>query len=235
MTRTSNCWFLFVALTTFPLQGCLALYSAKETTAVVVDAETKQPLEGVNVVANWVLEYGHFGDHQYTHVTWILMETVTDRSGSFSFPAWGPKAVPASLPMSTSMSNRDPQVTFFKSGYVQHMVFNQITGPVGRGELLRSWSGNGKTIELKRFNGDLLQYGFGLRRVLTRVGWPECNWKKIPRMILALHKEDEKLKRQGIKSNSMSSFAEPSIEDLEQDARKYECGSVADFLRGYQQ
>ena len=54
----------------------------------MVDAETHQPLEGVNVVAHWVLNFGLEGT---VHADLMLMETVTQSNGRFYFPAWGAK------------------------------------------------------------------------------------------------------------------------------------------------
>src|SRR5690348_13390482 len=71
------------------LQACTTsatYYSAEPITAWVVDAETKQPLAGVNVVAHWQLEGGLEGGNNIGQM--MVMEAVTDTAGKFSFPAW---------------------------------------------------------------------------------------------------------------------------------------------------
>jgi hypothetical protein len=229
---------LFAALSTFSMQGCAVLYSAKETQAWVVDAETGQPLEGVNVVAHWVLDYATSPIAMHpSHIDWILMETVTDSTGQFRFPAWGPLAVPSELPLTARLAGQDPAVILFKGGYQWQAFSNGVSGPPQfPGPLVRSWGWNGKTIEMKKFNGPLKQYGYGLGGVLTGVNYIDCNWKKIPRMIIALNNEDAELKRQGVYKPSLGvpSLARPTFSVLETDAAMANCGSVADFLKDYQ-
>ena len=75
--------------------GCAQVYSAKPTFGFVVDAQTRQPVEGAVVVAQWDLEYGLEGGAAYA---WVVMETVTDSQGRFDFAGWGPKKVPHFLP-----------------------------------------------------------------------------------------------------------------------------------------
>src|SRR6266540_7096039 len=94
------------------LHAC-STYSAKPIEAWVVDEETKQPLEGVIVVANWELRYGlEGGAYQLT-----IMETVTDKNGRFYFPGWGPKAIPKELPSGARLKEDDPGLLFYKHGY----------------------------------------------------------------------------------------------------------------------
>ena len=57
-------------------------YSAEPITAVVVDAETRQVLESVNVLVLWDLEDPNGRGGPY----WIFEETVTDKEGRFQFP-----------------------------------------------------------------------------------------------------------------------------------------------------
>ena len=54
--RLLHCILLAFAM--LPLQGCSRDYSATAIEAWIVDTETKQPLEGVVVVADWKLEFG---------------------------------------------------------------------------------------------------------------------------------------------------------------------------------
>ena len=99
-------FFAFLLILVLPLQGCATAYSAKEIEARVIDADTRQPLEGVNVVAHWVLHFGMEGGQQ---TDLELMETVTDKNGRFHFPAWGPKPIPAGLPWEARMKSQDPE------------------------------------------------------------------------------------------------------------------------------
>jgi uncharacterized GH25 family protein len=82
---------IVLALLLASLSACATSYSAKPITAKVVDAVTGEPLEGVNVVAHWLMEDPQAGRGQGDLE---LMEAVTDKSGEFHFPGWGPKAIP---------------------------------------------------------------------------------------------------------------------------------------------
>ena len=67
-------------------------YSAAPIHGWVVDAETKQPLEGVHVVAQWILQTGLLhGEHtSRLHI----VETVTDPKGGYQLPRVGAKPRP---------------------------------------------------------------------------------------------------------------------------------------------
>lgn len=81
---------LIIVLLTPSLSACAKTYSAKPITATVVDAETWEPLEGVNVVAEWILHYPTWRSDGSLEVA----EAVTDKKGSFIFPAGGRKRFP---------------------------------------------------------------------------------------------------------------------------------------------
>ena len=142
---------LFAISAALGLPGCANDYSAKAIEAWVVDADTKQPLEGVSVVAHWQLEYGLEGGGRYP---FTVMETVTDKNGRFTFPAWGPKEVPSSLPSEARLKNIDPGVLLFKAGYdTFYEAKKQDRRPLssfgGHGPSVREWYANGEKIELR--------------------------------------------------------------------------------------
>ena len=62
-------------------------YSSDAVEGFVYDAETNQPLEGVEVEIYWSLDYGVM-----LHMTRVIenFKTKTDKNGYFYFPAWGP-------------------------------------------------------------------------------------------------------------------------------------------------
>src|SRR3990172_3705709 len=99
MRRTNTGPFLPALLLIFclPLTACALVslkYSAEPIEARVVDAETKQPLEGVIVTANWELVEGTLAGGPRVLGQMMVMEAVTDANGRFSFPALGPKINP---------------------------------------------------------------------------------------------------------------------------------------------
>jgi hypothetical protein len=83
-------------------------YSATEIRSVVVDEVTGRPLEGVVVVAQWILRRMG-GDGPRLQVT----EAVTDAQGQFLIPSWGPKPRPPLM----QLTDKSPQLLVFKRGY----------------------------------------------------------------------------------------------------------------------
>ncbi len=210
-------WPLFLLLGLAPsLPACAdrypPTYSAEAITATVVDAETKKPLPGVVVTANWQLLGGMEGNYPVGQMN--VLETVTDQHGRFTFPAWGPKKRPKGY-----LREDDPQLLLFKPGYEYRRLNNyqpRANAVVGRYpndpvaiEIERQNRGyspnrrsewNGKVIEMKRFGGA----GEGYARHLgsLSLSWAytgsECEWKKIPRMVLASHNQAMRYKKQKI-------------------------------------
>ena len=218
---------LLLILGALSLQACATMhtYSAKPITATVVDAETGEPLEGVNVVAHWVLRnrmtWGGVGDLE-------LLETVTDKNGKFHFQGWEGKIPWALGPYETRLSNEDPAMIFFKNGYKPSGVGNDLQPERLRDEN-HTWERysdwEGKVIKLEKFKGDPAWYGFG---ITTGLGSGiKCHWKKIPRFYVALMEERERLSKLGIRS------VLPNMEHLENSFKNSGCGSAAEFFKEY--
>jgi hypothetical protein len=166
-------------------------YSAKEIRATLVDEDSGQPLEGVVVVAQWVLWVAGPGGHgPRLHV----QETVTNSTGQFYFPGWGPKPNPR-YPI-TRLVDRDPLLSFFKPGYRPRTVQNRWD----RNESVRFSEWDGKTITLKRFAGTDKQWAKELRNFQGQLGWLLANWDwhLLPRMVLAVESERLALEMRGL-------------------------------------
>jgi hypothetical protein len=145
-----------------------------------VDAVTGQPLEGVIVVAQWVLFVAPVGRGPRIQV----LETVTDAKGIYQFPGWGPKPNPR-FPLS-SLDRMDPDLTFFKPGYRPHAVANMYAS----NEAVRTSDWDGKTIKLEEFTGTLDDWAGMLHTVQTGLGWGDVmDWRLAPRIALALELE----------------------------------------------
>ena len=210
-----------------PLQSCARDYSAKAIEAWVVDAESKQPMEGVNVVAHWLLEYGLEGGGA-TDIT--TMETVTDKNGRFYFPAWGPKEIPDNLPSEARLKDNDPELQFFKSGYLGLELQNDrpIRSMWGHGKSMRTSEWDGKKIQMKSFQGTALQeYGFHLPSFYYVEYGKNCEWKHIPRMIAAVSREQKRFKEQKI------IFSGLDFTDIESLPNQDICGSAEKFFEEY--
>jgi hypothetical protein len=226
---------LLLVLTALSLQACATThtYSAKPITATVVDAETGEPLEGVNVVAQWVLHdpwptWGGAGALE-------LIEAVTDRNGQFHIPGWEGKAVPKDRLPGTRLSNGDPEIIFFKSGYKSRQVGNYLQPERLRDEN-HTWERysdwDDKIIKMEKFKGDLDLYTANTSGTLRGVGHRvECAWKKMPRFLVALMREKERLERlgQGYPYNTL-----PSMETIDREfGNSSNCGSVKGFFKEY--
>lgn len=203
-------------------------YSAVATEARVVDAETRAPLEGVIVVAHWVLEYGLEGGGRYQLT---VMETTTDQEGRFTFPAWGPKEVPPSLPSEARLKDRDPSLLLFKPGYGYVGLQNDrsIRSMSGHGASVRHSDWHGTTVSMKKFQGTLQQDKLNIDGLASSLSFlsddNNCEWKQAPRIIVALNEEDRRLRNAGFRRRSF-----PSIDDL---PNQPQCGSATEFFKPY--
>lgn len=228
-------------------------YSAEAIEARVVDAATKKPLEGVVVTANWQLFYSTVGGRVHGGQL-MVMETVTDKNGKFAFPAWGPKKVPKYKPQEgdvwiahipflvpdSYLDNRDPQLLLFKPGYAYQGLQNPTLSTTDHSSVRRSdW--HGKTIELKPFKGTAEEYAEHVYRLSSDMdsildfarGAKDCNWKKTPRMLAALHKMSLHFEAQGIKLSGWR--IGQRIHRIKDIPSVPHCGPVEEFFREYMQ
>jgi hypothetical protein len=207
---------LFVVITL--LTGCPAhvpyFYSADAIEAWVVDEETKEPLEGVVIVAEWELYASMFVEYQRVGQLKV-MEAVTDKNGRFSFPAWGPKVT-----VWGHLKKNAPRMIFFKSGY-----------EAGADYSVQNYSErNGQVITLAKFKGSLEEYADRLSTLRATISYEssnsECQWTKIPHMVAALHKQKAIFDKYNIYNRLYS------IEDLTIMSPK-SCGQFQSFFRSY--
>ncbi len=228
--------WLYALVSGLPACASPLKYSAEPIEATVIDAETKQPLEGVVVAANWQLEQGTVGGNIQAGQL-MVMEAVTDKAGKFSFPDWGPKTTRNSF-----LVNDDPQLLLFKRGYEYRRLNNPYTSdrelrlrPVRRSE----W--NGKTIPLRPFKGEQEEYAEHIYRLGSDMdsmldfarGNEDCYWKRTPRMLAALHKMSLHFENQGTKLKGWRLGQRIiRIDDIPRSAK---CGPVEEFFRSYLQ
>lgn len=225
--------WLFVLVSGLP--ACAGfMYSAEPMEARVIDAETKQPLDGVIVVGHWQLERGTPGGSVLAGQL-AVVETVTDRQGRFAFPGFGPR-----LAVTSHLVNEDPELILFKSGYRYLALTNEYSGDVElRTRLVRRSEWNGKTIELKPFRGTREEYAEHIYRLSSDMdsmldfsrGDEDCNWRKTPRILTALHKMSLQFEAEGIKLKGWR--LGQRIFRIEDIPRNSKCGSVEEFFRSY--
>lgn len=222
-----------VGMLTLPACATPVTYSAEAIAARIVDVETKQPVEGVVVVAHWVLEGGIHVDRVGDL---IVLETVTDDDGRFYFPPWGP----IRHWKRSRLTNMDPEILIFKSGYEYRRLANPSTKEAieGKPYPVRHSIWNGKTIEMKHFVDRPLFIGpykyktsayaqnLSLLSIsLDSIAMSDCNWRKIPRMLLALKAQRDLFRQQHI------GFSLIGADNVPTDVEK--CGRPEDFFKNY--
>jgi hypothetical protein len=221
--------WLFLTFVAMSLPASATTYYAKPTAATVVDAETGEPLEGVNVVAHWaVLSVTGRGAGDLE-----LTEAVTDKDGKFYIPGWGPKSLDSDLPRGSRLGKDAPALTFFKSGYLVRSVGNNLqplhlSDPSDTGPSVRYSDWEGKTIKLEKFKGDLERYASAAERAPGSMNQAiPCGWKRVPRVYVALMKEKERLDRLGVRNYL------PSMGHMELYFKNAKCGSAKEFFKEY--
>jgi hypothetical protein len=176
------------------------IYSADEITATVVDADTKFPIAGVNVVAAWIVRGGvNFGA---TVGYKKVMETVTDQNGKFHLPSWGPKP---NFYLG-EVRQEAPVLMLFKSGYRYTATQNQGGALTAAPNAMKShW--NKQTIPMKRYAGMKPDYDAGFIPLLTDIEdlKRHGHWTDIPRFLCALGHEHKALSGLGV-PNLLYSF-----------------------------
>lgn len=226
----------FAVLATLPFAGPASCtdfppghYSAEAIEARVIDAGTNKPLEGVIVVAHWQLYEGGVAGRTLGPQLMVL-ETVTDKDGKFSLPAWGPIPRPTGY-----LDERSPELLLFKPGYEYQSLANPVRTQADHSPVRRSvW--NGKTIGLSRFKGAIQDYEDhfeSLNRTLENIvveNPDRCDWKKIPNTIRTMNRERIHLVNKGVNPNTLSSIDKRLLLNDRYFAEKGSCGSPAKFF-----
>jgi hypothetical protein len=165
-------------------------YSAAPIRGSLVDAKTQQPLAGVHVVAQWILNTGmlfHSERIQRLHI----LETVTDEKGEYQIPGWGPKPRPPFSRLETA----DPRLTFFKPGY--RPLDRSNNDPHDRPLRTSRW--DGKSIPLEPFSGTPEDWSTTLKSLQIGLAWadplpgpagkPNDYWRFYPRIVVGILEE----------------------------------------------
>lgn len=164
-------------------------YSAQPIRGTVVDATTGQPLEGVIIVAQWILYETSVGG-QNPRKRLQVLETVTAPDGSYVFPGWGPEPNLWNLDLAKAymccfLTNRDPALDYFKPGYRPLGLQNRPE----RNTSVRTSDWDGKTIEIDPFKGSVDEWGKTIGFLQTDLNWGNLDWRLYPRMVLAIEEQ----------------------------------------------
>jgi hypothetical protein len=112
---------------------------------------------GAVIVADWKLLAGGYG-HAGHLDSLIVQQTLTDKNGEFSVPAWGPTMRP-----SFTILDKAPRLILFKSGYEHAALWNEQSSNA----FVRRSDWSGRTVTLKRFSGTAEKRVETLRLVLS--------------------------------------------------------------------
>ncbi len=203
-----------------PLSACGFVYHAEPIEGWVVDAETNQPLEGVNIVAHWQLRGGVMEDNPIAQIH--IDEAVTDRNGRYAFKGWGPK-----FALLGHLRDETPGLMFFKSGYKYFGTSNMPGSDTSKSD----W--NKKTVKLEKFKGTLAEYAKHVGRLnseLTSIGqvWGDpCGWESFLSMIHALDVQAAEFERAGFNYGSVGSRIRSNAKNLQAAG----CGSMEEILK----
>lgn len=131
---------LFLVNTVYPI-----VWIGLPIHAVVVDGDSRKPIEGAIVVASWTL--GTISQYPIRQIA--VYEGETDASGQFNFPGWGPvfKLLPGGL------AYNQPIVHIFKFGYKPMILNNVNLNESIPGPYLFSYTTTAPTIIRFRLNG----------------------------------------------------------------------------------
>jgi len=193
-TKVLACLWVAVALPAMA-QQLPAPYRSDELRGLVLD-EAGRPLEGVVVVARWEwLRYVpprfHGGDYfanegEAVHVG----ESVTNRVGEYRIAGWGPV-----VKAGGKMEENQPQVLAFKPGY------EPLAGKRDQALRLKKWDGTAAD-----YAQAILKFQQGTTAYRDPRGGPTLawraqteDWRGMPRMIEALHRERLRLGDEGLK------------------------------------
>jgi hypothetical protein len=158
------------------------VYFGKEIQGKVVDADTGAPVEGVSIVAEWQIYVMVIQPHLGERIK--VIETTTGPNGDYIIHGWGPTARP---PWGVLLDH-SPMLTFFRSGFYPKVVLNERESD----RMIRDSDFNGKTIQLKQFDGnfELLSRLLGISKP-----WLTGCWRDCPHYVIALDAEAKRLRK----------------------------------------
>ena len=187
------------------LQACASpIYYAKRIQGQVVDEQTGEPLKGVIVVAKWVLM--DKTPSQYYHDKKLrIVETTTDQNGNYVISG----SPMIRLRPLTELTDRDPEMSFFKKGYSPLFVSNSYD----RDTVIRYSEWDGRILKLKRLNYSNERYAHSLSILYNYPGYRE--WQSVPRLLIAVYEEVQRLNLRSVDVPDIDKFSVTDKQFLE--------------------
>ena len=207
-------------------------YTADPLYGTIVDAETGAPIEGAIVIGLWEMQmqYGFDSTAMTGHAQ--VTEVLTDQDGKYFIAGWGPKKRYGK----SYLSDSSPLIVVFKEGYEYLLRGNTMYPSDQKYNPIRQFDWAGETLKLKKFNGNVKAYYNMLKRVNSALGTVtertlgagDCDWKKIPHMMLEFDKYYQILKIE----LPRAFYIIPSLDEV---TRHRPCGSKEEFLKEFRQ
>ncbi len=171
-------------------------YRAPQTKLTIIDASTKEPVEGAVVLANWPISSRSSYDGGGVAGSLAFFEKLTDANGEVEFPAWGPLR---SGTWNRSVELTGPNILIFKRGYEYLKLRNSsFVYPGNTYPMASRW--HNKIIEYKVFTGsdeEYVQRIGSLRRDFHWLG-VKCKSDKAKRMVGLLDEMRDYLNSKGL-------------------------------------
>jgi len=120
------------------------IYEGLPFTVVAIDAETRAPIAGVHVLAEWVM-WGRGGQDGPL----MVQDSESGGDGRAQFPKWGPiRGYAAGL-----VRGNDPVISLFKPGYEVAVIENRFPPDRDPDDRVRRFNQDGETVALVPFRG----------------------------------------------------------------------------------
>ena len=228
---------LFVAVSLLPLVGGCALFDptfgADPINSQIVDEDTGEPIEGAVVVAHWQLNGGSISAMPCGSAN--VEEAVTDRDGRFHLPGWGP----VRSGCASEMRIGEPVLYVFKAEY-DYGFFPNGSGTETVTVTHSSFDGRQLSLQkypdmdLRKEGPHSYRFNFGeLNGELSNftASMPgECNWKKMPAMLLAIGEMAQKFESTGSIPDTINNQLITNDAWIQKIAPQ--CGSPKAFIEG---
>ncbi|MFN8545335.1 MAG: carboxypeptidase-like regulatory domain-containing protein [Candidatus Binatia bacterium] len=201
-------------------------YRAAAIDGRVVDDRTGDGLGGAIVVGGWKI------DRPYAGPVWFhLSETVTDATGRYHLPAWGPKL---RWRVWLLMPGSAPELIAYKRGYAPTTVFNRTSSYTRSPYRTSDW--NGKAIRVQPLGQALADAD--VEKIASFAEWltldffeHSCDWRHVRHLIAAVHADLTALHSEGLWVQTKGPWRTDPRSLWEQYARQRRCGSLDTVLR----